>query len=115
MNWEEYLNVKESESGKSGILIDFSDDCLTKLAKIAIKLLAESRQDEWVPAFDTTKMPRLNKEYLVTRLYENGDTEVLTAHVLCIIGETEVVWSVSNVIAWMPLPKPYGGKEETNE
>lgn len=111
MNWEEYLNIKESESGKSGILIDFSDDCLTKLAKIAIKLLAESREDEWVPASTTTKIPSLNKEYLVTR-YENGEKEVLTAHVLCLIGETEVVWSVSNVIAWMPLPKPYNEKEE---
>lgn len=113
MNWEEYLTTKESESGRSGIVIDVSDDCLTRFAKIAIKLLAESREDEWVPAFATTKTPSLNKEYLVTRLYENGDKEVLTAHVLCIIGETEVVWSVSNVIAWMPLPKPYGGKEET--
>lgn len=111
MKWEEYLNNKESKSGRPEILIDLSDDCLTKLAEIFGKTISRIK-DEWVPVHITTKMPKLNKEYFVTRLDENGETEVLTAHVLCIIGETDVVWSVSNVIAWMPLPEPYEEGEQ---
>ena len=90
---------------------DYNPLCPQREAlRLAIRALEEKPKDKWIPV--TEKLPEDDEDVLVTRVY-TGSTHSFIDMVwfnkgkfLTQDGELEL----SNVVAWMPLPKPYRGE-----
>lgn len=88
-------------------------DCVDiEALRMAIKAL--ELEPQWIPV--TKKLPEKNVWVLVTFMMANGevDTDIMR------INRWDGGWDThtfdmayrETVIAWMPLPKPYGGEQE---
>ena len=83
-----------------------SDDDL-KALDLAIEALEEKPKDKWIPV--TEKLPEDDEDVLVTRVY-TGSTHSFIDMVWFNEGKfltQDGNLELSNVVAWMPLPKPY--------
>lgn len=78
----------------------------------AAEALSEGMQPHWIPCSE--RLPEKRKEnedteYLVT--IDNGEFKYVTSdYWINWFGNWR--WNDSEAIAWMPLPKPYGGESE---
>ena len=96
----------------------YPDDCQTPLGTLRACVddapSIELKQGEWIPCSE--RLPREQGQYLVTFPLFDGDP---CAHVLSFCKgkfyETNDEWGdveYDDVTAWMPLPKPYGERED---
>ncbi len=68
---------------------------------------AQSEQ-RWIPCSE--RLPETDEMMLVTAQPKKGAPNVNRAYYMD--GYWHGSGSMSNVVAWMPLPEPYGGKQE---
>lgn len=66
---------------------------------------AEPKRGEWIPCSE--RLPNSSGEYLVTEGAEQKITSIGYYS-----AEHKRFYSAMDVIAWMPLPKPYGERRE---
>lgn len=77
----------------------------TEAYEMAIKVLEQTR---WIPCSE--RLPEDNI-HVLCQFYLGGMGECYLAHgVFHVVGG--IVMTCNEVIAWMPLPEPYGGESE---
>lgn len=95
---------------------NYPSDCFEELCEaveIAIQALSAQPEQRWVPV--TERLPENDDWQIITVLDECGDTYsdfgwyLKAAKCWTIYAE-----QIANVIAWMPLPKPYRGEKNEN-
>ena len=72
--------------------------------------LVTPKKDGWIPV--SKKLPENNGVYLVTIIFDIDETESrrdMTKAYFCSQSKKWQYFSNDEVIAWMPLPKRYGG------
>lgn len=84
--------------------------CGAALAKTYIKQLP-SAQPQWIPCSE--RLPRTEDFMIITMLDDSGDIPIIYSD-FGWYASVGGFWVVDNetrkdVIAWMPLPEPYGG------
>ena len=80
-------------------------------AYMAINMLPSAqKRGEWIPCSE--RLPEKNSEYLVTKVDHITDDSLLDIAVYCDwIQNNNGFYKADEVIAWMPLPKPYSGAD----
>ena len=70
-----------------------------------------SAQPQWIPV--TERLPDEDGDYIVTD--DSGGMKCVHESFFCKVECGEPYWDFVNVVAWMPLPKPYGGESDDSD
>ena len=107
--------LKASYVHEDGIHLwrDHNNDCIDKLIDKFKSIPSAERKGEWIPCSE--RLPSEQGQYLVTTYAYNDYhyVDVLSFH-KGKFYETDSEWgdvADNGVVAWMPLPKPYGERE----
>lgn len=71
---------------------------------------ADTKQAEWISCFE--RKPEIPGFYLVTKQLKTGNRQVAIGMYSPMLNAWSGNGNFDNVVAWMPLPEPYGGESE---
>lgn len=91
--------------------IDGESGCLLQKRFDELPSVTPKAEQKWIPCEE--RLPEEGGDYLVTTKWEgsySGDTYIETN--MAVYREKLEEWDCKDVIAWMPLPKPYKAESE---
>lgn len=79
-----------------------------KVIETVSECVEPSEIPQWIPCNE--RLPEKDGNYIVTD--DSGGMRCVNECLFIKCDDGSAYWSLANVIAWMPLPEPYGGESD---